>query len=168
MVGQDGIKSRVKVQRVRCRSCNRSHALLYDFLIPYRQATARAVETAVRSYLLQENSYLDASDDALPEPSSVFTAVESLVRNMSAVWLQLMQRLMDSDFCIDHLSEETFCPNSWRSRSRAKEGGLDLAAWACKLVPSLHDICIAAGICPFGGRRGCTLLRTHRAECMLF
>jgi len=126
------------------------------------------MEQTVRNYLEQPNTYLDATGEAVTEASAVFTVVENMLSQVSSIWLHIMQELVKKGLNPVKVVAGFICPNSWRSRDRVKQEMLDLAATVCRLVSSLHTACIAAGICVFSGRLDCRLLRTHRAECMLF
>ncbi len=44
---------RIRIQRIRCKACGRTHSLLPDFLHPYRQYVTRLLQRAILLYLIQ-------------------------------------------------------------------------------------------------------------------
>jgi len=141
---------------------------LYDFLIPYRQLTAGAVEGAVRNYLEEPNTYLDGLTEAVAEPSVLFDAVKDFLEKLPIVWMHIVQALIAAGYQVEELTRQRACPNGYRSRIEGKREQLDWAASVCGLVSSVNAVCAARGFSVFGSGRGCGLLRTRRAECKLF
>lgn len=168
MIDVRGEKRRLYIQRVRCRGCNAAHSQLYDFLIPYRQVEAKALEEAVRGYVQQPTSYLDGVTEAVKEPAQLFDAVKRFLERLALIWVSVAQMLIAAGVTVKELTEKWRCPNSGKSRVLGKRELLDWAAGVFSLVPSVNVICARLGISVFESGRGCGLLRTHRAECKPF
>jgi transposase-like protein len=66
------------IQRVRCKGCGRTHALLPDFLHPYRRYALDTLSQVVMLYLLKGQSYgrIYAS---LPEQGPAYTTIREWV-----------------------------------------------------------------------------------------
>lgn len=158
----------VLIQRVLCRACRRSHALLYDFLVPYRKFTQSDLKASCEAYLRAPLAYLQAVQEPVLEVATVFTALESMLRNLPVVSMRIATMLFRRGFPVADFGRSTISPNSWKCR---KEGKAELLNWAkrlCELAPDLFECASRAGLSLFAGRRGCELLRTHSSECALF
>ena len=167
MVDKDAQRHQIKIQRVRCRACNRSHSLLYDFLIPYRQLGLDAMREVVEKYVGEPASYLSVSTDAVTEVATGFGALEYALKHLSVAYMFLMQLLIAGEMprgVARHFS----CPNSYKTRKEGKKDRLDWLAATMKMCPDMFEILNRSGYQIFASGRGCGLLRTHRAECPLF
>jgi len=69
---------RLVIQRVRCKNCSRTHALLPDFLHPYRRYALEMLYQVVMLYLLKGYTYrrIYAS---LPEQGPAYTTIQEWV-----------------------------------------------------------------------------------------
>ncbi len=69
---------RLVIQRVRCKACDRTHALLPDFLHPYRRYALDMLTQVVMLYLLKGHTYgrIYAS---LPEQGPAYTTIREWV-----------------------------------------------------------------------------------------
>lgn len=158
----------LRIQRVRCRACRRAHALLYDFLVPYRKFTLEDLKASCEAYLSQPLSYLDALRVPLVEVATVFTALECLLTRLPSASMWLAAVLLTAGVPVAEFARTTESPNSWKCRKVGKAEGLNWAGRLCELVPDLFERASQAGISLFANRRGCELLRTHSSECALF
>lgn len=48
----EGENHRIRIQRIRCKVCGRTHSLLPDFLHPYRHYVIRLLQNAIQLYLI--------------------------------------------------------------------------------------------------------------------
>lgn len=158
----------LRIQRVRCRACNSAHSQLYDFLVPYRRISFAALKDVVQDYVLNPTTYLDAAGSGIEEPATVFCAVERLLKNLSEIWMFLMQMLIKSGFRAPMMARRRDCPNGIKARKKDKKRLLDWAAAMFDLVPDALEICNGYGLAVFGSDRGCALKRAHSTECKLF
>lgn len=158
---------RIPIQRVRCRSCHRSHALIYDFLIPYRKFTVASMGAACAAYL-RGTSFLRAAREPVENVATVYLAMDSMLKKLPAAWMWLAGLLMARGVPRQELSKANARSNSWKCRKPGKAELLEWAARICELEPNVFQIASAAGFCIFSGRLGCELLRTHSFECALF
>jgi hypothetical protein len=169
VISEQGFLNRVQVQRVRCRGCNASHSLLYDFLIPYRRHSLKALRSAVTMYLEQESSYFEVVSDEVDGAATVFGAVEHMVEHLTVFWMRVMQVLVSSGKAVaEVLRDPQVCPNSFKCKSLKKRAMLDVAATLLKLKPDIFEQANREGYPLFASGRGCALLRTHSTECALF
>lgn len=168
MVDEYGQVDRIRIQRVRCRECHASHALLYDFLIPYRKYSVKALEAAVRGYVAQPNSYLGALTAVVNESATLFGAVRSVLCHLPLIWMHLLRRAIAAGAAPARFSVSGSCPNSYKCRNEKKRERLDWATQALELFPDLFERASVEGYPLFASGRGCELLRTHSAECALF
>jgi Domain of unknown function (DUF6431) len=168
MIDENAEIYHLRIQRVRCRACNASHCQLYDFLVPYRRLSLRALEEAARAYIQSPNTYLDAGTHAVDGPSAVFNAVKRVLQNLPSTWQKLMRILIAAGFEVAMLAKEVLSPNSNKCKTTNKQKLLDWAAAALELIPDAFEFCSRHGFFLFASGRGCTLLRTHTAECKLF
>jgi len=168
MIDERGLLSRIDIQRVRCRECRASHSLLYDFLVPYKRLTVKALAKAVTTYLRKPSSYMRALDDPINESATLFSAIEILLQNLPLAWMWLTTTLIAMGAKAIDLGGTGRCPNSWKSRKNGKATDLDFAAQVLERFPDLFSQASAAGYPLFAKRGGCRLLRTHSAEWQLF
>lgn len=165
---ETGEKQRVKIQRVRCRACNASHSLLYDWLIPHRKYTLGALKAVVVKYIQEENSYLDTLTGAVNETATAFYALEWLLSQLPTMWMFLMRMAISRGLGVKEIRKEGSCPNSFKCRKAGKKAKLDWVARLLELVPEMFEIGRGCGYAVMGSNRGCALLRTHLSECALF
>lgn len=160
----------VEIQRVRCLDCKegRTHSLIYDFLIPYCRSSAEAVELAVREYVCEPSTYLSALNEAVSEAAVLFGAVEKMLFQLPAVWMQLVRTLIAAGYSVDEILKEGSSPNSLKCRKKNKQEMLDWSAQLLELVPDIFRIANQNGYSLFSSGRGCKLLRTQSPECRLF
>ncbi len=158
----------LKIQRLRCRECGGSHSQSYEFVVPYRRLSQRALEGPVRAYLEDRTTYLGSLNEAVNDPATVFSTVERVLKNLPVAWMKLMTMLIAAGGEVKTVVNVQGCPNSSRCRQSEKKMQLDWAANVLWLFPELFEICSRHGISLFGSRRGCELLRAHRVECGLF
>lgn len=167
MVDEDAELHRIKIQRVRCRACNSSHSLLYDFLIPYRRISLHAMRSVVEKYLLQQSTYLHILTDAVRESATAFGGLENALAHLPIAYMALMQ-LMIAGEKPREIARLFSCPNSWKAKKEKKAKRLDWLAQTLKIEPDMFQILSSNGLGIFASGRGCGLLGTHRAECPLF
>jgi hypothetical protein len=167
MVDEYGLLHRIRIQRVRCRECHGSHALLYDFLIPYRKYSVKALEAAVRGYVAQPSSYLEALTAVVNESATLFGAVRSVLCHLPLIWMHLQRQAIAAGAAA-RFSVSGGCPNSYKCRDEKKRDKLDWLTQVLELFPDLFERASAEGYPLFASGRGCELLRTHSAECALF
>ena len=161
-------EERLSIQRVRCRACRRTHALLYDFLVPYRKFTLSDLKASCEAYLNIPLSYLGAAREPVADVATVFTALESMLRNLPVAAIWLAAALFRAGVPVAEFAHPVVSANSWKCRKAGKAELLNWARRLCELAPDLFERASQAGICLFAGRRGCELLRTHSSECALF
>lgn len=164
----EGAKRLIKIQRVRCSSCRASHCLLYDFLVPYRRYTLKALVKPFEAYVSNENSYLSALDETVKDTALLFEIVRSVLRQMPLIWMQLMKIALEASFDLTDLRKKRICPNGHKARKQEKRDRLDWAAAMLELFPNALETLAKEGFFPFANGRGCALLRTHSSECQLF
>ena len=157
----------IKIQRVRCRACDGSHALLYDFLIPYRLPTVQAMSCVISAYLQEANTYLHVLNEAVTEVASAFGALESALKHLPMAYMFLMQLLVAGEMPRE-IARHFSCPNSHKASKEGKAEKLDWLAALVKMRPDIFEILNRHGFAMFASGRGCGLLRTHRTECPLF
>lgn len=168
VVEESGEEQVLSIQRLRCRGCNGSHSLLYDFLVPYRKFTVSALKVAVAGYLETSQSHLGTLTDAVKDVATVFSAIECLLASLPMLWMRLAGALISGGHSVSAITRKGHCPNSIKSRKAGKREQLDWAAQVLELIPEVLERSGELGISVFAGRVGCRLLRTHRAECVLF
>ncbi len=69
---------RLVIQRVRCKACGRTHALLPDFLHPYRRYALDMLSAVVQLYLLKGYTY-GRIYTLLPEQGPAYTTIREWV-----------------------------------------------------------------------------------------
>lgn len=168
MIDESGQTHILDIQRVRCRSCNASHALLYDFLVPYRRYDLKALKKAVDGYIAEPNSYLEALTGVVGDAATLFKAVEYMLFHLPFVWMHLMRMAIGMGIPIEEIARNGVCPNSFKCKKVGKKEQLDWAARLRELIPNVFEIASKEGYPMFSSGRGCELLRTHSAECALF
>ena len=141
VIDEEGAKFLLAIQRVRCRSCNGSHSLLFDFLVPYRRPTFAALKAVVETYLTTQTTYLDAVGESVGEPGTVFSLVEQVLGRLNQLWMCLMQILIPSGFKPAVIQATVTCPNGSRSRKKGKNALLDWAAAILDLAPNAFELC---------------------------
>lgn len=168
VVDEYGFEGTIRIQRLRCRGCNASHSLLYDFLIPYRKYTVRAIGKAARVYLEQPSSYLEALNEVVSESATLFTALESLLRQLPILWMHLLRQAIGAGLGAREFAVLNKCPNSNKCRKSEKQERLDWANQLLTVFPDVLESANAIGFWLFASGRGCELLRTHSPECAVF
>lgn len=168
MIDASNELSEIEIQRLRCRCCNASHSLLYDFLIPYRKYSLKALKEGVCAYIEQANSYVTALTEPIKEVSTLFDVVERMLKNLPYVWMRVVMMLIGAGVTVDEIAQSIHSPNSFKCKRDEKRSRMDWAAQVLRLVPGLFEVANREGYPMFAYGRGCKLLRTHSSECKLF
>ena len=84
---------RIRVQRVRCKVCGRTHSLLPDFLHPYRHYVIRLLQNAIHLYLIAGLS-LERLLRQMPEQGPARSTVREWVRSFAYGAGELLLDLM--------------------------------------------------------------------------
>lgn len=169
MVDENGTATDVKIQRARCHVCNAGFSLLYDFLVPHSKFSVKALAEVVENYLEEPNSYLSALTAGVAEAAILFRVIEQVLSNLPSFWMWMSRILIAKGITVDELSKGTSCPNGSKCRKPGKEEKLHWARSVIRLIPSVFELADANGISLFLiSKGGCTLQRTHLAECKLF
>lgn len=168
MVDENGLEQELLIQRLRCRCCNASHSLLYDFLIPYRKYSVEAMARAARRYLEEPNSYLGALTEVVNEPATLFTALESVLRHLPILWMHLVGKAIGAGSNARNFFAQGKCPNSDKCRKITKLERLNWASQMLTMFPDVFERASGEGFWVFASGRGCELLRTHSSECAVF
>lgn len=96
----------IRIQRIRCKACGRTHSLLPDFLHPHRQYVTRLLQRAILLYLLlglgwcQVEKRLPAYDS--PARSTIREWVAAFAHGAGRLLLDLLIRQLTA---LDPLSE---------------------------------------------------------------
>jgi hypothetical protein len=72
----------IRVQRIRCKVCGRTHSLLPDFLHPYRHYVIRLLQNAIHLYLIAGLG-LDRLLRQMPEPGPARSTVREWIRSFA-------------------------------------------------------------------------------------
>lgn len=72
----------IRVQRIRCKVCGRTHSLLPDFLHPYRHYVLRLLQNAIHLYLIAGLS-LGRLLRQIPEPGPARSTVREWIRSFA-------------------------------------------------------------------------------------
>jgi hypothetical protein len=73
---------RIRVQRIRCKVCGRTHSLLPDFLHPYRHYVIRLLQNTIHLYLITGLG-LDRLLRQMPEPGPARSTVREWIRSFA-------------------------------------------------------------------------------------
>ena len=93
------LKYELQIQRVRCKACGRSQALLPDFLHPYRHYLLSLLQKAIELYLfvgLGIERLIERLPSAGPEPSTVQEWVRSFGYGAGYLLLDVLRRFVMS------------------------------------------------------------------------
>jgi hypothetical protein len=115
-------KYNLQIQRVRCKACGRSQALLPDFLHPYRHYALKLLQQALWLYLfvgLGIERLLERLPPAGPEPATVQEWVRSFGYGAGYLLLDVLRRFMMSLYPESDLSGRA-PPELERSRNAAQ------------------------------------------------
>jgi hypothetical protein len=90
-----GEDHRIRIQRIRCKVCGRTHSLLPDFLHPYRHYVIRLLRNAIHLYLIAGRG-LDSLLRQMPEQGPARSTVREWIRSFAygagALLLDLLTR----------------------------------------------------------------------------
>jgi hypothetical protein len=78
----EGEAHRIRIQRIRCKACGRTHSLLPDFLHPYRHYVIRLLQNAIHLYLIAGLG-LDRLLRQMPEPGPARSTVREWIRSFA-------------------------------------------------------------------------------------
>ncbi len=74
-------KNEIEIQRMRCKECGKTHALLPDFLHPYRRYTLEIMQRVIWQYVLVGLGYGRIMDEILGEGPGCQETVREWVRS---------------------------------------------------------------------------------------
>jgi hypothetical protein len=78
----EGEDYRIRIQRIRCKVCGRTHGLLPDFLHPYRHYVIRLLRNAIHLYLIVGRG-LDSLLQRMPEQGPARSTVREWIRSFA-------------------------------------------------------------------------------------
>lgn len=119
----------LRIQRVRCKECGRTHSLLPDFLHPHRQYVLDLMQRAVRLYLLAGLSWarlLSSLADPGPARSTVREWLNSFGHGAGELLLDIVQRELMELAPLAELPDGS-APHLARVRDPTRRRGLERA-----------------------------------------
>ena len=131
----------IRVQRIRCKACGRTHSLLPDFLHPYRHYVMSLLQRVVSLYLLAElgiNRLMKRATGRGPVRSTVREWITSFAYGAGELLFDLLLRGLMSVGPLSELPETAAPAHLHRIPSRTKRRRLERAHRFWQLAEHLY------------------------------
>mgnify|MGYP003623268666 CR=1 FL=1 len=113
----DGRKFNIEIIQVCCGTCKKTHALIPDFLMPYKQYTTETIETAISSDITMINCFADNSTIYRWNRQFKARGIMAVLRIRLIVWelhlryinaneLSSLSIIQQLSFCLGELKKE--------------------------------------------------------------
>ena len=117
---QNGIRKEydLSIQRVMCSSCETTHALLADVLIPYGSYSLRFILHTLRAYLNRNCTVATVCQRYAIAISTLYTWI-ALFKEQANLWLSVLEQILKPSIkSLDHFESINNLPSSFFQRYR--------------------------------------------------
>lgn len=99
----------IRITRVRCLSCQHTHAILPDILVPFGSYTITFILSVLKAYLLHESTVAEICAHYQIAVSTLYSWIHLFTSRYNS-WVPILQRIREiSSHAIDHImSVEAF------------------------------------------------------------